>query len=98
MTASHPIVGDERNAAVGPGTTQLCGPRSGRTGLAISPGSTAAVWVSFRGPAAVGVGIRLAPNTAPFVLDAAQALGIVDEINAISEGATQSIGVWEWWT
>jgi hypothetical protein len=92
------IAASEHNATVGAGSTQIAPIRPGRTGLIISAPQTAAVWISFRGAASIGVGVRLPPNVTPLIIsEPTMALGINEDINAISEGAAQSIGVWDFW-
>lgn len=85
---------EQRNVTVGAGDVVLVPYNPRRKSVMISTPSTARIWLNFTGPAAVGVGISLAPNQTPLKLSYADIDDSVhEEIRAISEGAPQVIGV-----
>lgn len=89
-----PTLREQRNVTVTGGDTVLAPWNPRRQSIIISTPLTARIWLNFTGPAAVGVGISLAPNQTPFKLSYADIDDAVhEEIRAISEGTPQVIGV-----
>lgn len=88
------LVRSQSNAIVTGASTQLVGVNGRRKSIIISAPKTSSIWISFVGPAAVGVGIQLHPGQWPLVLTCHDALGaLTTEISAISTGGAENIGV-----
>lgn len=91
-----PILRNQRSVPVGATDTPLVPGATNRVALLIGAPTTAAVWLSFVGPAAVGTGIRIPPGSQPLKLDAElYAEALTDEIRAITESGTENVGVVE---
>lgn len=92
----RPLLRNQVSQQVGVQDTELIGPNVNRKAVVISTPKTATVWLSFVGPAAVGTGIALRPMTDALVLaDGWMGEALTEEIRAISEAGTETIGVLE---
>lgn len=90
---------EESNVNVTGGDTRLASVQMKRQRLILSSPKTATVWVTTKGKAAVGQGIALRPGTAPVILDDPHfGAALTFELRAISDGVTENIGVWDFFT
>lgn len=88
------LVRSQSNALVTGASAQIAPVNARRKSIIISAPKTSSIWISFVGPAAVGVGIQLHPGQWPLVLTCHDFLGaLTTEISAISTGGAENIGV-----
>lgn len=91
-----PILRSQINATVTGGDTLFIPCNSRRVGLIIGAPLHATVWLSFTGPAAVGVGLPLHPGQTALVLDLGKyGEAITEEIRAVSDGVAEVMGALE---